>query len=162
MKYLQVAIAFGVLAAVCAVRPVLGRAQHPSSDRHISVQPSDLKWMPAPSVGSGAQIAVIEGDPKSPAPFTFRLKLPPNFRIGVHTHPVMERLTVISGTFHLGAGDTFDQKKATAYSAGAVAMMPEGMRMFAFTTAEETVIQIHGTGPWGITYLNPADDPLKK
>lgn len=23
----------------------------------------------------------------------------------------------------------------------------------------ETVVQLHGTGPWGITYLNPADDP---
>lgn len=74
----------------------------------------------------------------------------------------MERVTVISGIFHLGVGDTFDQEKATAYPAGAVAMMPEGMRMFAFTTTTETVIQIHGTGPWGITYLNPADDPLKK
>lgn len=25
-----------------------------------------------------------------------------------------------------------------------------------------TVLQLHGSGPWGITYLNPADDPREK
>jgi hypothetical protein len=39
--------------------------------------------------------------------------------------------------------------------------MPPGMAMFAFTK-EETVLQVHGTGPWGVTYLDPADDPRKK
>ena len=23
----------------------------------------------------------------------------------------------------------------------------------------DVVIQLHGTGPWGITYIDPADDP---
>ncbi|MGF6488072.1 hypothetical protein ABH904_001845 [Pseudomonas frederiksbergensis] len=72
---------------------------------HISVLPSDLKWSDAPSVAPGAQIVVIEGDLKTADPFTFRLKLPANSKIGVHTHPVVERVTVISGTFHLGSGD---------------------------------------------------------
>src|SRR6266516_2325396 len=27
---------------------------------------------------------------------------------------------------------------------------------------EETVIQVHGVGPWAINYVNPADDPRKK
>jgi len=27
---------------------------------------------------------------------------------------------------------------------------------------EETIIQIHGLGPAGITYINPADDPRKQ
>jgi hypothetical protein len=27
---------------------------------------------------------------------------------------------------------------------------------------EETIIQIHGLGPSGIAYVNPADDPRKK
>jgi anti-sigma factor RsiW len=29
-------------------------------------------------------------------------------------------------------------------------------------TKEETVIQVHGVGPWGVTYVNPDDDPNKK
>ena len=32
---------------------------------------------------------------------------------------------------------------------------------FAWTT-EETIVQLNGVGPWGITYVNPADDPRKK
>ena len=31
---------------------------------------------------------------------------------------------------------------------------------FVWTT-EETVIQAHGTGPGGTTYVNPADDPRR-
>lgn len=43
---------------------------------------------------------------------------------------------------------------------GSVAIMPPGAPMFGFTR-EETVIQLHGTGPWGLRYLNPADDPRR-
>jgi Resolvase, N terminal domain len=28
-------------------------------------------------------------------------------------------------------------------------------------TNEETIVQLHGVGPWAITYVNPADDPRK-
>jgi hypothetical protein len=135
-------------------------AEHPMAG-HISVLPSDLKWSDAPSVAPGAQIVVLEGDLKTAVPFTFRLKLPANSKIGVHTHPVVERVTVISGTFHLGIGDKFDPDKARAYTPGGITIMPIGMPMYVFTQ-EETVVQIHGTGPWGINFLNPADDPRKK
>lgn len=153
---------FAGIGAIFVTLGAVSAVQHPSTEGHISVLPSELKWAPAPSVGPGAQIAVIEGDLKAAAPFTFRLKLPPNFKVRVHTHPVFERFTVMSGTFHLGIGDTFDPSKSKAHPVGAVAMMPAGMPMFAYTTQEETIIQVHGTGPWGITYLNPEDDPTKK
>jgi hypothetical protein len=29
-------------------------------------------------------------------------------------------------------------------------------------TDEETVVQINSTGPWGINYVNPKDDPRQK
>jgi hypothetical protein len=32
----------------------------------------------------------------------------------------------------------------------------------AYTTTMDTVVQLHGTGPWGITYVNPDDDPRKQ
>lgn len=131
-------------------------------DGHISIVPTEIEWSDAPSIGPGAQLAVLEGDPKQAAPFTMRIKLPPNFEIPVHTHPVFERVTVLSGTFHLGIGEAFDRDKAKAYPAGGVTMMPPGMPMFAYTGDEEAVVQLHGTGPWGINYLNPAEDPRKK
>ena len=45
--------------------------------------------------------------------------------------------------------------------AGAFAVMPAEMHHFAWAI-EDTEIQVHGVGPWGITYVNPADDPRKK
>ena len=150
------AIVTGAFIAVSAL------AAEPVMEGHISIAPSEIKWVDAPSIGSGAKLAILEGDLKQAAPFTIRIKLPPNFKVPAHTHPVFERVTVLSGTFHLGISETFDRAKARAYPAGSVTMMPPGMPMFAYTTDEETVIQIHGTGPWGINYLNPAEDPRKK
>ena len=156
-KVIVTSVAFALVALMTS--PAWS-AEHTMAG-HVSILPSDLKWTDAPSVAPGAQIAVIEGDLKTADPFTFRLKLPANSRIGVHTHPVVERVTVISGTFYLGVGDKFDPAKARGYTPGGITIMPVGMPMFVFVK-EETVIQIHGTGPWGINFLNAADDPRKK
>lgn len=125
----------------------------------IAATSSTLKWAAAPAVGPGAMMAVIEGDLKAAVPFTLRLKLPPNTKIGVHTHPVTERVTVISGTFYFATGDTFDPAQAKAYQPGDTLIIPSGMKMYASSRDQETVLQLHGTGPWGIHYHNPADDP---
>ncbi len=71
-------------------------------------------------------------------------------------------MTVLSGTFYVGMGNQFDRSAATALSAGSFAAVPPGHAHYAFTGAEPVVIQLHSTGPWGITYLNPADDPRKR
>jgi hypothetical protein len=128
----------------------------------ISVKASTLKWADAPSVGPGAKIAVIEGDLKAAEPFIFRLKVPANFKVGVHTHPLVERVTVISGTFYFATGDKFDSAKAKEYKSGDAFVVPAGMPMYAYTKKQEAVVQIHGTGPWGIHFLNPEDAPGKK
>ncbi len=156
----RVLVTSAVFALAALVTSPALAAEHTMSD-HVSILPSDLKWSDAPSVAPGAQIAVIEGDLKAAVPFTFRLRLAANSRIGVHTHPVVERVTVISGTFYLGIGDKFDPAKARGYTPGGITIMPVGMPMYVFTK-EDTIVQIHGTGPWGITFLSPADDPRKK
>ena len=129
---------------------------------HILLKSADIKWTDAPpSMPPGAQIAVIEGDLKKAKPFAFRLKLPANYKIAPHTHPAIEHVTVLSGTFYMGAGDQLDLEKAVALTPGSFAAFQPGHSMFAWTE-EETVVQVHGVGPWGINYINPADDPRKK
>mgnify|MGYP001287850525 CR=1 FL=1 len=61
----------------------------------------------------------------------------------------------------MGMGDTLDTTKARALPKGSFSVMPAQVHHYAFTK-EETVVQIHGMGPWGITYVNPADDPRKQ
>ena len=125
---------------------------------HLLITPDKLQWSGVASMAPGARIAVIEGNLAKEEPFTLRLKLPADYRIDPHTHPAYERVTVISGTLHFAHGNTFDRTATTALPAGGVAIMAPGAPMFGYTT-EETVIQLHGVGPWGIRYVNSEDDP---
>lgn len=157
----SVAVA-ATLAAGSLTAPVVWADSHTKGPGFVSVVASELKWADAPSVGPGAQIAVLEGDLKAAVPITFRLKVPPNLKVGVHTHPVFERVTVLSGTFYFATGDKFDSAKTKAYKAGDAVMIPAGMPMYVETKKEGAVVQIHGTGPWGISFLDPKDAPGKK
>ena len=123
---------------------------------------AELQWVDAPpSVPPGAKIAVLEGDPKKPGPFTLRFKIPADYKVPPHWHPGVEHVTVLSGTIYVGVGDMFDPAKGQALSAGSFSVMQPKTPHFAWTK-EETILQLHGVGPWGINYLHPADDPSKK
>ena len=87
-----------------------------------------------------------------------RLSMPDGYRIPPHFHPADEHVTVISGKFQVGMGDTFDAAKLSTLPAGTFGMIPAGMHHFARAKGA-TVLQLHGTGPWKLTYVNPADQP---
>jgi quercetin dioxygenase-like cupin family protein len=124
--------------------------------------PSELTWTAAPTaLPAGAEIAVLEGNPSNPGPFTMRVRFPAGYTIAPHSHPADEHVTVISGVFQLAMGDTFDATKIEKLQAGSFAVMPAGMNHFA-RTEEVTVVQLNGIGPWGLDYVNPADDPRNK
>jgi len=132
-----------------------------AAEGHTFVTASDLQWTDVPALPPGAKIAVIEGPLNEAVPFTFRIRLPADFKIPAHSHPAIEHVTVISGTFNIGMGDKLDPSKTQAISAGGVAIMQPKMNHFAWTK-EETILQVHGVGPWAVNYVDPADDPRKK
>jgi len=128
-------------------------------DSHITVLADQVQWKPAPaSLPPGAQAALLEGDPSKPGLFTMRISMPDGYRIPPHSHPGVERVTVLSGSFYLGQGDRFDESAGKLMPAGAYTSMPPGMHHYAWAKGP-TVVQISTIGPWGITYINPADDP---
>ena len=127
----------------------------------MMVTPKDLTWADVPSLPPGAKIAVIEGPMNEAKPFTVRLKFPANYKIPAHSHPAIEHVTVISGTFNMRTGDKLDPKQTKALSAGSVAIVQPKTNHFGWTKTE-TIVQLHGVGPWGVTYVNPSDDPRKK
>ena len=128
---------------------------------HGVTLPDQVKWQDSPALPAGAKVAVLEGDPTKEGYFAMRVRLPDGFRIPPHWHPCHERVTVLSGTFHLGTGEKFDKSAARALPPGSYTSMEPGMRHFAWAQGE-TVLQITTVGPWGITYVNPADDPRAK
>jgi quercetin dioxygenase-like cupin family protein len=132
-------------------------------DKGIDLNPpAEMEWKAGPpSLPKGAQIAVLEGDPSKEGPFVFRVKVPDGYRIPPHTHPKMERVTVIAGTFYIGMGEKFDATKGKPMPAGTYGYWEAGMKHFVWVKGE-TIVQFHGMGPWTINYVNPADDPRNR
>jgi ChrR Cupin-like domain len=138
-------------------RPTVGEGH-----QIMGLTPAELTWTPGPPMlPSGARMALIEGGPDKPGPFTFRLKFPANYRIPAHWHPRKTTVTVISGTFHMGHGDMLDTANGKVLPAGSIFEMPATIHHFGWAS-EETIIQHHGVGPFSMQYLNPADDPRQK
>lgn len=127
----------------------------------VFANPDDMKWDNAPAnLPAGAKVAVLYGDPGKPGPFVMRLKVPASYKVAPHWHGQPENLTVISGTLYLGSGDKADKAYEHALKAGGFHYLPAKAHHYAFTKAP-AVVQIHGDGPFDITYINDADDPSK-
>ena len=142
-------------------RMAFGEADEDSMDLKVYA-PAEMKWQEGPpSIPAGAKLAILEGNPNKAGPFVMRLKLPDGYRIAPHTHPKPERITVISGTFNIGMGDKFDATKGTVMPTGTFGTWSPGMKHYVWTKGE-TVIQLHGDGPWSIQYVNSKDDPRNK
>lgn len=163
MNRILCALALTLVCTVIALGQGAQAQKHEMADAPaMSLHPTaEIKWKDGPaSLAAGAKVAVLGGDPSKEGFFTMRLLLPDGFRVQPHWHPKVEHVTVISGTFNVGMGDKFDQTATREMPAGTFGFWPAEMKHFAWAKGE-TVLQLHGTGPWVITYLNPADDPRK-
>ena len=128
--------------------PALARAQAPT-----------INWGPAPAVfPAGVKMAVLQGDPSQPGFFTVRLELPAGARVLPHFHPTDEYLTVISGTFVVGMGDSVNVAKTTVLPTGAFVTVGANMHHYAIARGK-TVVQVSAMGPFVLTYVNPKDQP---
>lgn len=139
---------FAVAALAALLLPTLAHAQAPA-----------LNWGPAPAVfPPGAKMAVVQGDPSGSALFTVRLDFPNGYKIPPHFHPTDEHVTVISGTFLVGMGDSIDAAHALVLPAGG--FITAGVNMHHWAIAKgRTVVQVHAMGPFALTYVNPKDAP---
>lgn len=149
-----------ILLAALLCTTLLAAAPAPPQNAFV---PDQIKFGPAPPVlQPGAQLAVLEGDPMgSTGDFTVRLKMPDGYRIAPHWHPKRENVTVISGNFKVGMGDSFEVSKMSAFPAGSFAYLEPSMHHYGMAVGE-TVVQIHGAAPLQVNYVNPSDDPSMK
>lgn len=122
------------------------------------VKPDGLKW--EPFLGP-IQVAVVSGDPSQAGPFVLRAKIPAGATVPPHWHPVDENLTVLEGKLEVGMGDAFDASKLTVMERGDFIQMRAKMNHYT-KAVTDVVAQVHGTGPFAIIFVNPADDPRPK
>jgi len=142
-----------------AVLGVAVAADTPPMRHHLAVTPDQLQWGPVPPVfPAGAQMAVVQGDPSSEGFYVLRVRMPDGYKIMPHWHPTAENVTVLSGSLHVAAGDSFDTSGGDKLGQGGYVSLPALMHHYAWSEGA-TEIQIHGMGPFALFYINPADDP---
>lgn len=117
---------------------------------------------PAPAaLPKGIEISVIMGDPEKPGPFALRLKIPPATTIAPHTHATDETVTLLNGTLVHDMGEKIVESRGEPFREGGFLYLPAHMPHSLWTKDQPAVIQVNGTGPFGLNYINPADDPSK-
>ncbi|MFL4976989.1 MAG: cupin domain-containing protein [Xanthobacteraceae bacterium] len=144
-------------AAIFAATPLQAAEQH-----HTVVPADSVKWGPAPpSLPPGAQAAVLMGSPAKEGPFVIRLKFPAGFVVPPHRHSKDEFVTVMAGKFAVGSGEKLDREALNPLPPASFVHLPAGMPHFAWAEVE-SVVQINGTGPFDVSYIDPKDDPRKQ
>ena len=135
----------------------------PAAGQHHTVVPADaVTWGAAPpSLPPGAQGAILLGNPMKEGPFVLRLKFPAGFIVPPHRHSKDEFVTVISGAFAIMPGEKVDRASLQPLAPASFVHLPAGMPHYAWAEAE-SVVQINGTGPFDVIYVDPKDDPRKK
>ena len=134
-----------------------------AAQAHVMLVPGALKWQPFPPGGPGAKLAVLSGDPEKSGPFVIRIRQPAGGKTPPHWHPVDEHVTVVKGTMFLGMGEKLRKRGAREFPAGSYLMLPAKAPHFAWVGRKgEGIVQVHGTGPFQIVFVNPADDPRNK
>jgi quercetin dioxygenase-like cupin family protein len=118
------------------------------------VTPDKITWVAGTGPIAGSQIAVLSGELQKSGPYTFRLKIPANTTLAPHFHGDAENVTVLSGSLWVGLGDAVDESKLVELPAGSFVSIPRGVHHYA-VTKEETVIELHGYGPFTMTAVTP-------
>jgi quercetin dioxygenase-like cupin family protein len=93
--------------------------------------------------------------------FVVRLKMPQGYIVPAHWHSNDEVVSLVSGSAAFGLGDKFDRAQLHPLVPGSLVVAPAKHNHFA-TTKTGAIIQISATGPFDMTYVNPADDPRNK
>jgi hypothetical protein len=109
-----------------------------------------MPYGPGPeAVPFPCEMAVLEGSPAIAGLFTIRVRTTEPWVMPPHTHPRAERVTVLSGSIHVGFGEVVDRRASRAFTTGDYYVNAADSAHFVW--ADEPVeIQITGLGPWEV------------
>jgi len=152
MKLRHVAETLVVTGALCL--PAL--ADEPVA--MVRLTPTEIAALASPHAGPGApvQMTNLIGDPTKPGLYTVRVAIPPHTQVRPHSHRDNRSVTVVSGTWHMGYGTSFDAKALKDLPPGSLYTEPAGQPHFAQTTDEPVVIWVTGYGPSDTRFVQRA------
>ncbi|KQQ37510.1 cupin [Methylobacterium sp. Leaf125] len=123
---------------------------------------ASVVYEPGPAnLPKGTQISRVAGDPAKVGPFVLRIKFPADTVIAPHTHAQAETLTILAGSIYHQHGATLNKSAGKVLRAGGFVYLPQEMPHALWTTGEPVELQVNGMGPFGLNYIDPADDPSR-
>ena len=147
------------LLAVGVVLSVVAIAQQTAAPGVVALTPAEMAWASQGVFAvPGMEQLNLVGDPTKPGPYTLRLKFPKGFRIRPHTHPDSREVTILSGIFATGYGETFDAGNLKILPAGSFYTEPANVPHY-IEIEEEVVLQVSGTGPSGRKFVDRPESP---
>lgn len=105
--------------------------------------PGQIEWVD----GAGASQAVLAGDPSKPGLYVVLVKWHPGHMSRPHFHPNDRFITVISGTWWVGSGKTYDPDSTYPVPAGSFVTHYGNQVHYDGAKGEEVVLEIVGLGP---------------
>lgn len=133
-----------------------GQGQDSPSERAMhDVTAADLVYndIEVPGFRTGMKLAPIHGDPSvADKSYTLRLWFPDGYQFPPHWHPRAENVTVLEGTLLLAMGEEFDESELKTYQPGDYLFIA-GKNAHYGGTRGETVLQLHGIGPFDIVVV---------
>jgi len=130
----------------------LAQSQAPASHGVIPLHPM------APE----QRVEKVWGDPSKPGePFVIRIHNDPGYIVLPHFHLIDENITVVQGSWSVAMGKRFDRATLEPMELGSFGIVAKNMAHFAFSKTE-TIVQVHGTGPFSSTVVDPVYELTEK
>ena len=117
-----------------------------SEDIPVQVMPDAVKWRVFP-LAEGVQVSALYGGADKEGNYTLRVKMAPDARLKIHTHPDTRMITVLSGKLYAGRGTKFDGANETIVPSGGFFTVPAGVAHYTRAGDGEVIYQENGYGP---------------
>jgi quercetin dioxygenase-like cupin family protein len=146
-----------LLSSLVVASPAALAQNHEPGMGFVHIQPADVKYESDPDF-PGLGYAVLSGDPDESGTYAIRLKIPPGLVFTPHFHDQDRHVTVISGIWAFGTGDSGKCEDTTPLTAGAYVFHPKGAVHFDGACGEAYVeVQIIGQGPVKTTRIEATE-----
>ena len=119
----------------------------------IAFTPTQVQWFTPSYYTDGRERAQLLGDSSQGGTWVDRVKIPPGKRVLAHTHPEDELVTVIEGTWYLGAGTKFNDTGLKGYPVGSFIIIPAGRPHFVATKEDTVIVQLNGNGKFHTDFV---------
>ena len=110
------------------------------------ITPQALEWFSPPG-NPLLRAAWVLGAEQDPGTYVLRVALAKGGRIPAHTHPDTRYTTVLSGTLHVGFGESVDESGMVPVPAGAVYVVPANVPHTLSAPDGDVTYQEAGAGP---------------